>query len=342
MVMVLSVDTEEDNWVPARKGVSVSNVVDAIPDFADRLAGLGIRPSYFTSYQVAKDRAAAAALREALARAGGEIGAHVHPWNTPPYCGVEDEITMLCSYPATAQRDKIESVLEEIRHSFGAVPTAFRAGRFGIGRVALRALTETGIRVDSSVTPLLNWRHAEGPSFLDAENRVYRVGDDQNVCHPSVSSDLLELPITVGYTRLSPPSWNALARQMDSKAARRLRLPAVARRLVGLEKVILSPEAESSADMIRLGRHLIRHGVPFLHMFLHSSSLVPGLTPFTRTAGEVERVHDRIAAFVNAMTSVADLQFMTVTEAATALAESTDLDFADLPSDGDVVGSGTP
>ena len=54
VIVVVSIDTEEDNWHRTRSGVTVENIAElrGLAGFFDRL---GIRPTYFTSYQVAID-----------------------------------------------------------------------------------------------------------------------------------------------------------------------------------------------------------------------------------------------------------------------------------------------
>src|SRR5438128_572986 len=84
---------------------------------------------------------------------------------------------------------------------FGAAPTAFRAGRFGLGPAAVSALLSCGYQVDSSVTPFVSWEATDdGPTFVGAPLAVYRTDPGRDVRVPEPFGPLVEVPITCGYT----------------------------------------------------------------------------------------------------------------------------------------------
>jgi len=126
--LIVSIDTEEDNWQPRRERVTVENIRE-LPRLDALFQGLGVRATYFTTYQVAIRTWAAAILRD-LHAGGAELGAHLHPWNTPP---LDDAFvprnTMLKNLPAALQLAKLERLTATLREAFGARPLAFRAGR---------------------------------------------------------------------------------------------------------------------------------------------------------------------------------------------------------------------
>src|SRR5439155_12482078 len=104
-----------------------------------------------------------------------EIAAHLHPWNTPPL----DEAfaprnSMLKNLPPQLQQAKLESLTAKLEEAFGAPPSAFRAGRYGLGPETVTALIRRGYRVDSSVTPWVSWQQDdEGPTFVGAPLETY-------------------------------------------------------------------------------------------------------------------------------------------------------------------------
>jgi hypothetical protein len=83
VLVIVSLDTEEDNWGRSRDGVAVENICELgrLARFFERL---GVRATYFTAYQVAMQPRAVATLRDICAAGNAEIAAHLHPWNTPP------------------------------------------------------------------------------------------------------------------------------------------------------------------------------------------------------------------------------------------------------------------
>lgn len=313
----ISIDTEEDNWIPSLEGVTVRNAGE-LPRLAELFASLGVRATYFVTYQIASTPESAAVIRDLAADGSAEIGAHLHPWNTPPSCGMEPRISMLRDYPPEFQRLKLERLLEEFDASLGIRPTSFRAGRFGVGRSVIEALVDNAIFVDSSVTPLISWEGDGGPSFLDAPTRMYRLDGSGDVPTPNAAGLVVEVPVTVGFTRFAPADWPRVARLLAAARGRGVRLFGVASRLGLFRRVILSPETHSVDDMLRISRRMIEAGEPYLHMYFHSSSLVPGFSPFVRTEQDREALYDTLRRFVEGLSESADVRFCTVTEAAEA------------------------
>jgi peptidoglycan/xylan/chitin deacetylase (PgdA/CDA1 family) len=318
-LLVVSIDTEEDNWRPRRGAVTVENIRE-LPRLDALLRGLGVRATYFTTYQVAIRDWAAAILRE-LHGGGAELGAHLHPWNTPPL----DEPfaarnTMLKNLPAALQRAKIERLTATLREAFGGRPVAFRAGRYGLGPDAVSALIRCGYRVDSSVTPFVSWEeYDDGPTFIGAPLNPYRLAGDADVRIPQPAGALVELPMSVGYSRSPSGVWAGLYRLLSARALRPLHLRGIASRTGIVKRIALSPETDSVPDMLTLSRRLMDAGVRHLHLFLHSPSLSPGLSPFAPDRAGVERMYRSIATYVEGLARLTPLRFVTVSEAATLL-----------------------
>jgi hypothetical protein len=319
-LVVVSLDTEEDNWGRSRNGVTATNVA-RLPYQAALFDRLGIRPTYFTAYQVAIDPRAAATLREVSAGGRGEIGAHLHPWNTPPL----DEAfvprnSMMKNLPAALQLAKVARLTEALREAFGAPPTAFRAGRYGLGRASVGALIATGYRVDSSVKPFYDLRAMDdGPSFVGAPISPYYLSPDHEVTEPAAAGPLIELPLSSGFNRGPFRFWDPARRALESGAWRGLRLAGIASRTGIVRRLALSPELSSVADMLTLSRRLLAHGARHLHLTWHTPTLVPGLSPFAKTAADVDRLFGTIVGFLDGLTRFTRPTFATVSEAATAL-----------------------
>ncbi|MBT8337259.1 MAG: WalW protein, partial [Gemmatimonadetes bacterium] len=62
-------------------------------------------------------------------------------------------------------RALVREVTNRIESELGVRPTTFRAGRWGWGANVADALWKEGYRVDSSVTPLLDWSSSGGPDY---------------------------------------------------------------------------------------------------------------------------------------------------------------------------------
>src|SRR5262249_10139721 len=145
VAFTISVDTEEDNWTPAINGVTLRNI-GQIPRLTALFDQLGVRATFFTTFQVARDPGAAAIMRTVQESGRAEIGAHLHPWNTPPLSGLEWERDMLCSYPAAEQLRKLRVLVDTIQEQIGGRIESFRAGRFGVGTDTIVSLAKLDIR----------------------------------------------------------------------------------------------------------------------------------------------------------------------------------------------------
>lgn len=320
VLLVVSLDTEEDNWHRSREGVTVDNIDELRPlaRFFDRL---GVRPTYFTSYQVAQQPRAVETLLDISAGQRGEIAAHLHPWNTPPM--VEAFVprnSMLKNLPVELQLAKLRHLTTALEDAFDRTPLAFRAGRYGLGRETVSALQCCGYRVDSSVAPFVSWEEVDdGPSFIGAPLGAYRLGSDRDVRQPAADGDLIEVPLSSGFSRGPFSVWGRVRNVLDAAALRPFGLVGLVARAGLCKRIVLSPELASVQDMLLLSRRLLEHGVGHLHLSWHTPSLKPGLSPFTATATDVARLYASVEAYLDGLSCMTSVTFATVSEAAAAL-----------------------
>jgi hypothetical protein len=322
VLVIVSIDTEEDNWYRSRRDVTLANI-DELPRLAGFLERLGVRPTFFTTYHVATDRGAAAVLREVAGTARGELAAHLHPWNTPPLSEpFAPRNSMLKNLPAELQLAKLQSLTEALEAAFGMRPTAFRAGRYGLGRDTVAALLRCGYQVDSSVVPFVSWeRFDDGPTFVDAPLDAYRLSPDRDVTQPAEDGDLIEVPLSCGFNHRPFAVWGLVRRTLEAPGLRRLRLVGLAARTGLCKRMVLSPEVASLREMVTLSRRLLDQGVRHLQLTWHSPSLVPGLGPFTATTADVNRLYASVAEYLERLSQITPLTFVTVSEAAGLLPE---------------------
>ena len=316
--LVVSLDTEEDNWIPSRTGVTVENIGE-LHRQARFFERLGVRPTYFTSYQVAIDPCAAEVMR-AVAESG-ELGAHLHPWNTPPMTeALVPRNSMTKNLTPELQLAKIQTLTATLENTFGSRPTAFRAGRYGIGPDTMAALVSCGYRVDSSVSPFVSLEPVDdGPSFVGAPVVPYRVAPGSDVRQHSPTGALVEIPLSHGFSRAPFSVFGPLQRSLEAAPLRWLRMPGIAGRLGLVRRLSLSPEIHSAADMLTLSARLLESGARHLHISWHTPSLKPGLSPFTASAADVERLYTSIDAYFDGLARLTSFQCMTVSEAAALL-----------------------
>lgn len=316
-LLVVSLDTEEDNWHRSRDGVTVDNIRE-LPRQARFFERLGIRPTYFTTYQVAIDACAAEVLRDVGAAGRAEIAAHLHPWNTPPLDEpLSPRNSMTKNLPAALQLAKLQRLTATLAESFEQRPTAFRAGRYGIGADTVTALVACGYQVDSSVSPTVDLRHVDdGPTFVGAPLTPYRLAPGQDVRQPAPGGPIVEIPLSSGFNRGPFQFWGPARRRLEAAPLRWLRCDAVASRTGMIRRLRLSPEIHSPKDMLTLSARLLEHGVRQLQLTWHTPSLRPGLSPFAPTPADVERLYAAIEAYLEGLAALTSFQCVTVSEAA--------------------------
>jgi len=319
-VVIVSIDTEEDDWNRSRDGVTVENIHELRrqAQFFDRW---GVRPTYFTTYQVAIEPRAVETLRDICAEGRGEIAAHLHPWNTPPLAeAFVPRNSMLKNLPADLQLAKLRAVTAALEEAFELTPRAFRAGRYGLGRGTVAALVRCGYHVDSSVTPFVSWEaFDDGPTFVGAPFEPYRLAPDCDVRQPAPDGDVLEIPLSYGFNRGPFRVWDPARRFLEAAPLRWLPLAGLAARTGLVKRIVLSPELESATDMLTLSSRLLEHGVRYLQLSWHSPSLKPGLSPFTATAADVARLYASVDAYLEGLSRMTRVAFATMSEAAAVL-----------------------
>jgi len=309
---MVGVDTEaDDQWtLEGRKRLSVENA-RALPRLQTLCDAYGVRPSYLVTHEMATREPSRSILRDLSATGRCEIGAHLHPWSSPPY----REEDLVGRYPSQLDDSQLETQLSEltaaIETSVGVRPVSYRAGRHGFDSRSLRILEELRYRVDTSVDPLFNETRKGGPSFAGAPVSPYWPG------HPDVrtpgASSVLEIPVSSATTPALP---KALERSFTN-------LPAIPWRgylkRLGLRAVWLRPSYSSVEDAKALASALVARGVPTLNMLFHSSELVPLGSPYNRTEADVDRFFERLERVFEHIMKRLEARGVTYRECAEAL-----------------------
>jgi hypothetical protein len=298
VTVFITVDTEEDAWGDyASRSPGVTNIAQ-LPTLQALCDRYGAIPTYLINRPVAIDDAARDMLRDFVSGGHCEIGTHIHPWNTPPVLEPTDaRHSMLCNLPDQLIHDKLAGLHALIADRIGVTPRSFRAGRWGFSGAVARTLVQLGYRVDTSVSPLVDWTPDSGPDYREAPSHAYRLRPADPM-RPVPAGDLVEIPATVGFLRGNPARRMRLREWALRPVPRRLRMVGVFERLGLAALRWLSPEGATGAEMIRLARTLVAGGARFLNLSFHSPTLVPGLTPFVRTEGERRQFHERIEQFL--------------------------------------------
>jgi hypothetical protein len=300
VLVMTTVDTEEEwDWSAAYPldGASVSNI-DQLGRFQALCERYAMAPTYFTNFAVINDPRARAAMQQIALRPGVEIGMHIHPWHTPPVDAsrpVVQRDTFLHNHSSDAVLAKLTTAYRGLVDA-GLPPTSFRGGRYSSGGDIHRFLQANGFVADCSVVPFTTWPDDGAPDFRGrglAPVRIAPAGDGQ--------TPLWELPLSMGFSRTPFELWARAFETIERGPLRSLHLIGIAERLRLVRRVWLNFEIDDPYDWTPFMLLLQRLGVPCITLTVHSSSLVAGPGPYTRTAADEQRIYGKIETVFDAI-----------------------------------------
>lgn len=291
-MIVVVVDTEaEFDWAQGqpRRALGVTSVkrqAQTQPIFER----YGVRPTFVLDYPVSSTPEGFEFIRD-LHRSGAcEIGAHLQPWDTPPFVEQEtDENSYPGNLPYELEREKLAHLTRIIGENIGVQPRIYKAGRYGVGRATAQILAEFGYEIDVSVVPGTDLSRKFGPDFSHCGARPYWFG---------TAPALLEIPLSIGYTGLLAPTGPMAYVLTMNERLKALHVPGILARLGLVERITLTPEGISFAEQRRLTRALLRNGHRVFSFTYHSPSLAPGNTPYVRSEADLSAFLRRIEQYL--------------------------------------------
>lgn len=295
--LVVTIDVEPDctpSWRYSDplefKGVSEGIVRRLQPMFEE----YGVVPTYLINNVVLEDEASIAAFQNL--KGAFELGAHLHPEFIQPqrqfdnFAGKKGEANC-CFYPPDIEREKIAGITRLFERQFGYRPTSFRAGRFSAGPNTISSLAALGYRVDTSVTPHVRWddRTRERPvDFTHAPEQPYFMAQN-DITKATENGRLLQVPVSIVRKKR-----NVLRETISSAIG--LRHP-----YRSYKELWLRPHYSTAAEMRTIaGRYLqdyAHNGKIVLNMMFHNVEVLPGLSPYTRTASAAKAYLQQLRTF---------------------------------------------
>ena len=320
---LVTVDTEGDNLWARPKNVSTRNA-GHLPRFQSLCEKYALKPTYLTNWEMANCPAFVELGRDVMRRGAGEIGMHLHAWNSPPgfkLTADDDRFQpYLIEYPEASIREKVKVMTEKLAETFGRRPTSHRAGRWGFDATYARILIEHGYSVDCSVTPHVSWQFCKGdpartggPDYTGFPEHPYYI-DPTDIGRPG-ESPLLELPVTVIRTRQYPSPVERMRRELAGSF-----LGTRVMRKAFPNTAWLMPTGGNGPALLRVLDSVIRERRPYAQFVIHSSELMPGGSPKLPD----ERAIDAMYRDIEALFQSASAAFMgqTLTEFRDAFASS--------------------
>src|SRR5712691_221244 len=293
---IITIDTEGDNLWASPREITTRNA-EHLPRFQALCERFRFKPVYLTNYEMAMSDVFVGFARDVLARGAGEVGMHLHAWNSPPLASLTSDDfhyqPYLIEYPDPVMMEKIKVVTRLLADRFDETMISHRAGRLGFdGRYAAMLLDE-GYRVDCSVTPGVDWGANPGDPGGNGGTDYTGFPDRPYFLNPSdisapASGALLEVPMTTrssGLYRKAPWAYRIpLLRQ----AAHR-----VSPKLSWLCPTPLLEKNNLNA-MLQVARAARAEAVAHLEFMAHSSELMPGGSPTFKDSSEIERLYEHL------------------------------------------------
>jgi hypothetical protein len=152
----------------------------------------GIVPTYLINNVVLEDEKSVSVFKNLDGKF--ELGTHLHPEFLEPeksifnYAGCKAEANC-CFYPEDIEFEKIRNITLLFENQFGYRPLSFRAGRFSAGNNTFKSLTRLGYKVDTSLTPHIEWNDKTRENAVDYTNMP-----EQPFW---IHENLLEVPVTI-------------------------------------------------------------------------------------------------------------------------------------------------
>ena len=112
-ILLVVIDTEEEfDWhAPFDRKADAVEAMRHIGRLQEVFDEFGVRPSYVADYPVVTREHAYAPLKEFQDSGRAVVGAHLHPWVSPPH---EEEVCARNSYPGNLPRELEAAKLREL------------------------------------------------------------------------------------------------------------------------------------------------------------------------------------------------------------------------------------
>ena len=212
--LVVTLDTEPDCDIRWKRSdpLTFSSITIGIPQILRPIWNeYAINPVYFVSPEVIENDACIKILKKE-ADLGAEIGAHLHPEYIEPekkytnYEGTETQEYACSTYSNEIECKKIENLTKLIIKNLETRPVSYRAGKYGADLATIQTLEKLGYKIDSSVTPGIDWSAWGGPNHSKALHQPYHISKENYYVQSEKENSIgiLEVPITIYDKRLGP------------------------------------------------------------------------------------------------------------------------------------------
>lgn len=294
---LITIDTEGDNLWQNHHIITTKNTA-YLPRFQLLCEKYGFKPTWLTNYEMAKDSAYVEFASDVITRRQGEVGMHLHAWNSPPEYQLTDNDgkwqPYLIEYPDHILKEKIRFMTHLLEDTFQISIRSHRAGRWAFDERYANSLIELGYYVDCSVTPRVNWQFNSGSpdgkggtNYTHFPSKAYFI-DPDNIARSGTGS-LLEVPMSTSYKHSKVIT--SIKQTFDNLRGKK-RSPSVN---------WLRPSRNNLPEMIRVIEDNLSTGHDYVEFMLHSSEFMPGGSPTFSTEQHIEQLFDNLEALFDGL-----------------------------------------
>lgn len=286
--LYVTVDTEGDNlW--NRPDVITTENAKGISRFQNLCERYGIKPIYLVNYEMACNDVLLKSLKGKNEKNLCEVGIHMHAWNSPPIHALTDNDTKylpyVTEYPQELYEEKVYILKQVLQDRFETEIVSHRSGRWAVNEQYLACLARSGIGVDCSYTPLIDWRcsmglsnGSGGPDYRTVNPHIHQIGEG--------SSTIIEIPMT---TKKSLLYNNPIVRTALHLAPKSLRVSKVYNAINARMVMMLRPDIRREKQQLSLIKSLVKDAErTHVELMVHSSELFCGTCPHCRTEEDVD------------------------------------------------------
>lgn len=196
MEAIITLDVEWDRKKDKTR-IETKNL-ENIPKIQKIFTKYKVRPVYFCTYECLLDKSFIEFITPFVLKGEVEIGAHLHPWSTPPYFSNKLEQRKTTIFPHELSELEFEKKLitltTKIQKVFGVKPISYRAGRFGISHSHFPILIKNGYKIDSSFVMNESFKKIKGSKEYGKDFRKFN--DECYTKYIFELGEIFEIPIT--------------------------------------------------------------------------------------------------------------------------------------------------
>ena len=265
--LVITIDTEPDCDTKWKRSdpLTFESVLTGIPQILRPIWNkFQIKPVYFLSPEVVQNSDCCKILKKEI-ELGAEIGTHLHSEYIEPqkkyenFAGTPSKEFPCFAYSTEIEFEKIKNLTALIEKNLDVRPVSYRAARYGADLDTIKSLEKLSYKIDSSVTPHIDWSYQSGPDHSKAPEQPYFISTTD--FYSTGTAVILEVPISITRKRffLLPNKW--------------------------FFRRWLRPTHMTVFEMkLLVNEFLKKYDTPVLNMMFHSMEVIPGKTPFIKTA----------------------------------------------------------